>query len=240
MNGILVVDKPANITSHDIVDIIREKLNIRKVGHAGTLDPLATGVLVVLIGRATKLSNRLTTSDKEYKVVCLLGTKTDTDDLEGRILRKSSPGNISKKKLNEALAKFKGKIKQKVPRFSAMKMRGKKLYELARKNKNFKLPEKEITIYKIEVLDFKLPEIKLKINCSKGTYIRSICRDLGEMLGCGGCADKLRRTKSFPFSEEEATDLNKIRKLNKKDIGSLIIPIANNEDLQRLIKNKKD
>ena len=240
MNGVLIVDKPKGITSHDVVDIIRGGFKIEKVGHAGTLDPLATGLLVVLIGKATKLSNNLSGSDKEYEVSCLLGVKTDTDDLEGKIIKKQNQLNITKEDLEKALSKFKGKIKQKVPRYSAVKLKGKKLYELARKNKKFEAPVREVIIYDLDIIKFELPEVKLRVRCSKGAYMRSLSRDIGEVLGCGGCVSRLRRIISWPFSIDEAVKLKTLKNLDRPELEKLILPIKDNESLQRFIQSKKN
>lgn len=231
MNGVLIVNKPKGLTSHDIVDIIRRKFKLRKVGHAGTLDPMATGLLIILIGSATKFSNLLVKGDKEYYVKCLLGVRTDTDDLDGKIEQKITNLNISREDIEKALLKFKGKIKQKVPSYSAVKVKGEKLYKLARSGKNFKLPEKEVIISEIELLDFKKDKVSLRITCSKGTYIRSICRDLGEILGCGGCVSKLIRTKAYPFSLDEAFELKKIREINAFELSKLL---KSREDYENL------
>jgi tRNA pseudouridine55 synthase len=239
VNGILVIDKPRGLTSHDVIDVIRETFKIKKAGHAGTLDPMATGVLVVLIGKATKLSAELASSDKEYEVDCLLGTTTETDDLEGRILEVKEEIRITKERLEETLSEFKGEIKQKVPRYSAKKVGGKKLYELARKKKNFVQPTKKVTIYKLEIIDFNKPVAKLKVSCSKGTYIRSLCRDIGKALGTGGCVSNLRRTVSGPFTLKDTLNLKKLKSLSKDKLDKIILPIKDHESLFRFIQSKK-
>ena len=231
MNGILLIDKPAGPTSHDVVDIIRRRFKIKKVGHAGTLDPAATGLLVILIGTATKASGRLLNGDKEYEVICLLGTRTDTDDTAGKI--ESSQDNIavSRRQVEQALEGFRGQIRQNVPRYSAVKVNGKKLYELARQGRQFSLPEKEVTVYELQIMKFNLPNVHLKIKCSKGTYVRSLCRDLGEFLGCGGCAAGLRRTRSEPFSVEDAVKLDEVKKMTDSQLLKLLRPVASDESL---------
>lgn len=235
MNGILIVDKPKGLTSHDIVDSIRRKFKLKRVGHAGFLDPAATGVLVILIGTATKFSNLFTNADKEYLVKCLLGVVTDTDDLDGQISVKTSHVKINRQEFEKALSNFKGKIKQKVPRFSAVKLKGKKLYQLARKGQGFELPEKEVSIYAIEIIEFDLPEVSLRIVCSKGTYMRAFCRDLGAFLGCGGCVSALRRIQSGPFSINDAVEFENLKTLNTHQLVKLLKPISDYESLQKFV-----
>jgi len=239
-DGILIVNKPRGLTSHDIVSLIRNKLNIKKVGHAGTLDPLACGVLVILIGKATKLSKNLVKHDKVYEADCLLGIMTETDDLEGEIIKKQSKISIDEQDLITALSKFKGSIKQKVPRYSAVKLKGKRLYDLARKKKRFNLPERTVTIYEIELINFNPPEVKLRIRCSKGTYIRSICRDIGKVLGCGACLKSLKRSKSGPFTIDESISIDEIRMFSKNKIKEHILTIFDNEGLQRFIQDREN
>lgn len=233
MNGILIVDKPKGLTSHDVVDSIRQRFKLKRVGHAGSLDPAATGVLVILIGTATKFSNFLTNADKEYLVKCLLGVVTDTDDLDGQVLVKTPQIKISRQEFERALSNFKGKIKQKVPRFSAVKLKGKKLYQLARKGQDFELPEKEICIYAIEIIEFNLPEVSLKIACSKGTYIRAFCRDLGAFLGCGGCVSTLRRIRSGFFSINDAIKFENLKTLNTTQLLKFLKSVSDYESLQK-------
>lgn len=231
MNGILLIDKPAGPTSHDVVDIIRKRFKIKKVGHAGTLDPAATGLLVILIGAATKASGRLLGGDKEYEVTCLLGVRTDTDDTAGKIKSRQDNITVSRQQVEQAMEGFRGQISQRVPRYSAVKVNGKKLYELARQGRQFSPPEKEVTVYELGIIEFNLPNVHLRIKCSKGTYVRSLCRDLGELLGCGGCAAALRRLRSEPFSVKDAVKLDEVKKMTDNQLLTLLKPAANDENL---------
>lgn len=206
MNGILLIDKPSGMTSHDVVDIVRKKLSIRKVGHAGTLDPMATGLLVVLVGNATKKSDDFMNSDKYYRAQVLFGTVTDTGDLDGRVLEKREC-SIKKEEILDIVKKFRGDMMQIPPMFSAKKHKGKKLYEYARIGLEVKrLPEK-ITIKKLELTSFNGSEAVFEIWCSKGTYIRQLAVDMGEALGTGACLAALRRLESGVFSVDRAMSL---------------------------------
>lgn len=187
MDGILIVNKPKSFTSHDVVNIVRKTLNIKKVGHTGTLDPNATGVLPILIGKATKLSKYLIEHDKEYIATVKLGEKTNTGDAEGQIIRKDANLKNILKELNEekvrkVLNLFLGKQKQVPPIYSSIKINGKKAYEYARNGQEIKLESRDIEIYEIELLKLKEDEMKFRVVCSKGTYIRSLCEDIAEML----------------------------------------------------------
>lgn len=225
MNGILLIDKPQGPTSHDVVSFLRKKLKVKKVGHAGTLDPEATGLLILLIGQATKESNRFLNSAKSYEVKCRLGITTDTDDAAGKVLKTGSVGGLKTAEIKNVINSFCGEIKQVVPRYSAIKLKGKKLYELARQGKVVELPERKVTIYSIRIKNISLPDIDFAVDCSKGTYIRSLCRDIGEKLGCGGCVWKLRRTASLPYTVREAIKLDQTRKMTKDEIAKRIITL---------------
>ena len=214
--GILLVDKPSGFTSHDVVAFVRKRFNFRKVGHAGTLDPMATGLLILLLEGFTKRSVYFSNYDKEYKSVLRLGISTDTGDKEGNITEEKDPGNINLEKLKEVFSSFRGKIKQIPPMYSAKKIKGKKLYELARKGKVLKRDPKELFIEKLEILDVALPDVTFYVKCSKGTYIRQLAHDIGESLGCGAHLISLERTKIGPFSLEEAVKIESLKE--KKDI----------------------
>lgn len=217
MDGILLVDKPSGITSHDIVDAIRKKFAFKKVGHAGTLDPMATGLLVVLIGKATKKSKNFTDDDKTYKATLVLGITTDTGDADGKILKEGLP-DIDPEKISEVLQRFKGEIEQIPPMFSAKKHKGKKLYEYARRGIEIKREPRKVIIKKLEVLDMKNSELSLEVCCSKGTYIRQLAIDIGASLGSGAHISQLRRIKSGNFCVEESI---KFDELNKATIESI-------------------
>ncbi len=225
MNGALLIDKPQAMTSHDIVDFIRRKFKIKKVGHAGTLDPAATGLLVLLLGKATKKSNTFLNAAKAYHVKCRLGIATDTDDREGKEIATCSIDKLAIPKITKVIKGFEGEIIQAVPRYSAVKVNGKKLYQLAREGKEFVLPKKLVNIYSIEIKKIELPFVVMDVNCSKGTYIRSLCRDIGQKLGCGGCVWQLKRTMSEPFNIEKAIKFEQLENMTKEELSKEIIEL---------------
>ena len=205
MNGVIIVDKQKGKTSFDEIRDIRKTYNIKKVGHAGTLDPMATGVLIILVGETTKLSDYLMNHDKEYIATLKLGKKTDTGDSEGKIIEEKEIPNLSKENVQNVLNTFIGKSKQIPPMYSAIKVNGKKLYELAREGKEIERQEREIEIYSLEIIKLieenkKIAEIEFKVNCSKGTYIRTLCEDIAEKLGTCGYMKELRRTRVGRFT----------------------------------------
>lgn len=223
INGILIVDKPIGITSHDVVDFIRRKFKIKKVGHAGTLDPLATGVLVVLLGRATKLSNQLLTRDKEYEVLMTLGKRTDTGDADGKVILEGEDfSKVTAEATKKILSKFSGDLFQIPPMTSAIKYKGKKLYELARKGIEVERSPRPIKITGLEILSFNLPEVVLKVKCSKGTYVRVLCDDIGLALGCGAYVAKIRRTGSGEFSLIDAVEFGRLKDMDKDQLPLLL------------------
>lgn len=209
ISGVLVVDKPTGMTSHDVVQIIRKGSNIRRAGHTGTLDPRASGVLVVLIGPAVRLSEYVSASDKRYQAVIMLGTTTDTYDGDGRTTS-SSPVNITEEQFNEELQKFVGQIEQVPPPYSAVKVQGRKAYEMARRGEEVELAPRIINVYSLELLEWAPPEVVIDVNCSSGTYVRSLVHDLGSRLGCGATLTGLRRTKSGRFTLRDAVPLRKL------------------------------
>ena len=211
MNGILVIDKPADWTSHDVVAKLRGALKIKRIGHGGTLDPMATGVLPIFIGKATRAAEYLENADKEYVAGLRLGLVTDTHDITGNTLSISEI-SVSTDDLLATLPRFLGAQKQIPPMYSAIKIGGKKLYELARRGVEVERPARDINISNIELLGGNGAEFKLKISCSKGTYIRTLCHDIGEALGCGGVMSSLRRTKAGIFSINEAHELDQVLK----------------------------
>ena len=229
MNGIIVINKPIGCTSYNIVYGVK-KIFKEKVGHTGTLDPLATGVLPILIGKGTKLSNYLIEHDKEYIATLKLGKKTDTLDAEGEVIeeREVDDNIFNKDKIDEVLNKFIGKIEQIPPLYSAIKVNGKKLYEYARNGQNVEVKPRQVEIYKINLLniDKEQKEIKFKVNCSKGTYIRTLCLDIAEKLGSIGYMSSLQRTRVGRFKIEDAITIDELEKneqnnefLNKKLIS---------------------
>lgn len=220
MNGILVIDKPSGMTSHDIVDFVRRRYRIKKVGHCGTLDPMATGVLVVLLGKATKLSSKLSGEDKEYICTVTLGVSTDTQDVTGNILRASDLDDISSDKVREVILSFKGKQEQIPPMMSAKRYNGKRLYKLARNGIAIRREPHPIDIKEIEILKISKPEADFRIVCSKGTYIRTLCHDMGERLGCGAHMAALRRIRSGRFHIKDALSLGELGRLDKNRLGT--------------------
>lgn len=212
MNGVLIIDKPIGVTSFDVIRDIRKEYGTKKVGHTGTLDPMATGVLPILIGDATKLSDYLMDHDKEYIAVLKLGEKRDTGDSEGNIIETSKIPNLTTQEIESTLKAFIGKISQIPPMYSAIKVNGKKLYELAREGKEIERKPRSVEIYSIELLEVEknteniIDKIKFKVNCSKGTYIRTLCEDIAEKLGTVGYMQELRRTRVGKFTLE---DINK-------------------------------
>ncbi len=213
ISGILVVDKPVGLTSHDVVDIIRRGTNIRRAGHTGTLDPRASGVLVILIGPAVRLSEFVSASDKRYQAILRLGSATDTYDAEGKFTRQpdSAPVNVTEDQFNEVLQKFIGEIEQTPPPYSAVKVHGRKAYEMAREGEEVELAPRKINVFHLEVLEWAPPEVVIDVHCSSGTYVRSLANDVGNALGCGAYLVGLRRTKSGRFSLRDATPLRKLQ-----------------------------
>ncbi|MBU3110791.1 tRNA pseudouridine(55) synthase TruB [Clostridium lacusfryxellense] len=221
MNGIINVFKPTGITSFDVVRTIRKISNIKKVGHAGTLDPEASGVLPVCIGRATKAIDYIMGDFKIYEVELKLGVTTDTYDREGKILSESEVA-LSDEEITGAINSFIGEIKQIPPMYSALKVNGKKLYELARAGIEIERAARPITIYEIDITNLESPYVKFRVKCSKGTYIRSLCYDIGELLKCGGMMWNLRRTATGQFHIDDAIN---IEDLNEENISKHVMPI---------------
>lgn len=218
MNGIIIIDKETGFTSHDVVAKMRGICGQRKIGHTGTLDPLATGVLPVCLGSATKLCDMLADRDKEYAAELLLGVETDTQDVTGQILARAQV-NVTESQVREAAASFAGEYWQVPPMYSALKVDGKRLYELARAGKEVERKARQVQIYELEILECDLPLVRMRVVCSKGTYIRTLCADIGERLGCGGTMQSLRRTRVGGFSLEDACTLKQLQQW--KDEGRL-------------------
>ncbi len=226
ISGVLVVDKPIGLTSHDVVQIIRKGTRIRRAGHTGTLDPRASGVLVVLLGPAVRLSEYVAASDKRYQAVLELGSSTDTYDAEGQIVN-SAPVNVTEEEFTQALSSFVGEITQVPPPYSAVKVGGRKAYEMARQGEEVDLAPRTIQVYSLELLEWDPPEAVIDVYCSSGTYVRSLANDLGEKLGCGAHLIGLRRTKSGRFTLRDAVPLRKLRE--SFDLGNwyqYLIPAA--------------
>lgn len=241
MNGVIIVDKPSGVTSRDVVNVICKKFNTKKVGHTGTLDPIATGVLAICIGKATKLVEVLTSNDKEYIATVKLGILTDTLDTDGKVLKKQETF-VDKNELLNILNSFVGTYNQSVPIYSAVKINGKKLYEYAREGIEVKLPKRMVEIKNIELLEFSNDSYKFKVNVSKGTYIRSLIKDINDKLGVIGVMSNLKRTKQGKFDIKDAFSLENIQNDDYKilsitdvlkDDNCVII----NDNLYNVIKN---
>ena len=211
ISGVLVVDKPVGLTSHDVVQVVRKGTNIRRAGHTGTLDPRASGVLVILIGPAVRLSEYVSASDKRYQAVVRLGATTDTYDADGRVLSTSPVDKITERQFETALEEFVGEIEQVPPPYSAIKIKGRKAYEMAREGEEVDMQPRKIHVYSLELLEWAPPEAVIDVYCSSGTYVRSLAHDMGEKLGCGAHLIGLRRTKSGRFTLRDAVPLRKLR-----------------------------
>ncbi len=224
VNGIINIYKESGYTSHDVVAKMRGIFKQKKIGHTGTLDPDAKGVLPVCLGSATKLCDLLTGQDKEYEAQMLLGITTDTQDMSGSVLDKKEVC-VTKEEVRMAAESFIGGYGQIPPMYSAIKVNGKKLYELARAGREVERKPRQIQIYEIEIKDVQLPYVSMRVLCSKGTYIRTLCHDIGKKLGCGAAMAKLTRTKAGRFRIEEACSLLEVEKLWKENaLGSRILP----------------
>ena len=206
MNGIVIVDKPQGWTSQDVVSKLRGVFKTRRIGHGGTLDPMATGVLPVFVGRATRGVEFFEHAEKTYEAVLQLGITTDTEDTTGTVLEER-PVNVSKEEFLAVLDRFRGEIQQIPPMYSALKVNGQKLYDLARQGKEVERKSRKITIFRLECLHFEGTTAKLLVHCSKGTYIRTLCKDIGAALGCGGCMAALRRVQAGEYTVENAVSM---------------------------------
>lgn len=209
-SGILNIDKPQGLTSHDVIVKVRQASGIRRVGHAGTLDPMATGVLLVCFGQGTRVTEYLMESPKVYRAQVRLGITTDTGDVEGRVISRSDPRGIALEEIEDALASFQGRIQQVPPIYSALKKEGAPLYRLARQGVPVEPTPREVEILRLEVLDWALPFLEIEVACSPGTYIRALARDLGEKLGCGAHLSSLTRLRCGRFTLEEAATLQEV------------------------------
>ena len=237
VQGILPVDKPKDWTSHDVIAKLRGAFRIKKIGHAGTLDPMATGVLAVLCGKSTKLSDTLMASKKTYEMTVRFGIETNTQDITGEVVKESPlPEGFGKEMLLKVLPEFKGEIEQLPPMFSAIKVKGKKLYDIARKGQEIERDKRPVTIYELELLELRDCEAKLSCVCSKGTYVRTLAHDIGQKLGCGGTLTELRRTKGSFLSIEETKsldeilswDLEKLKVEAEKNLGKITTALKTN------------
>lgn len=225
-NGIISIDKPQGWTSQDVTARLRRVFNTRRIGHGGTLDPMATGVLPVFVGRATRAVEFFEHAEKTYETAVRLGLSTDTEDITGTVLREQ-PVRLTREQLEAVLPEFRGQIMQTPPMYSALKVNGQKLYQLARKGREVERPSRPITIYRLELLDFSGQEARLVIECSKGTYIRTLCKDIGERLGCGGCMASLRRTRAGAYTLADSVPLERLLEESEAgmEVGHYLKPI---------------
>lgn len=207
MEGIIIVNKPDGMTSHDVVVKVRRKFHMRRVGHAGTLDPLATGVLVILLGRATKLFNRFVAFDKTYRATLVLGTATTSADIQGEVIRQLPYGHVTRAQVEAAFKKFVGNIEQVPPMVSAVKMKGRRLYQLAREGIEVARRPRPIRVDCLRLEAFNPPEVEFYLKCSKGTYVRQLAEDIGNFLGCGACISRIQRTGVGMFHIEDAVNI---------------------------------
>lgn len=246
-HGIVIVHKEKGFTSHDVVAKMRGICGQKKIGHTGTLDPEATGVLPVCLGNGTRLCDMLTDRDKEYVALLRLGVETDTQDMTGAILARR-PVEAGEQQVREAVLSFQGSYLQTPPMYSALKVNGKKLYELAREGKEVERQAREVQIEEIEILDMHLPTLQLRVVCSKGTYIRTLCADIGQKLGCGGAMESLVRTRVGEFSLKDALTLGQLQELRDQGrLSEAVSPVESvflscpvlhvREDMERLLDN---
>jgi tRNA pseudouridine55 synthase len=210
MFGVLVIDKPLGPTSFDVVKKVRALLKVQKVGHTGTLDPLATGVLPVCVGEATKIAGFILETEKAYDAVVRLGVSTDSYDAQGKVLAEAPVPPLTRERLEKVLDRFRGGFLQLPPMFSAVKVAGKRLYEHARKGEEVERAPREVTVHELLLRDFSATEVRLSVLCSKGFFVRALAHDLGEALGCGAHLEALRRTKTGPFTLSQAIPLERL------------------------------
>ena len=222
MDGIVIVDKPQDWTSQDVVSKLRGVFKTRRIGHGGTLDPMATGVLPVFVGRATRGVEFFEHAEKTYEAVLRLGLHTDTEDITGTVLEEKEV-NISESAFLSVLEQFRGEIQQIPPMYSAIKINGQKLCDLARKGREVERQPRTITIHKLECLEFTGFTARLLVHCSKGTYIRTLCKDIGEALGCGGCMESLRRVTAGEYTIQNSVPLQTL--IESEDPGQYLLPV---------------
>ena len=225
MTGILLIDKPSGWTSSDVVAKLRGVLRERRIGHSGTLDPMATGLLVVFVGRATRAVEFAESQEKRYRAGLRLGLETDTQDITGHPIG-GEKRDVSVEELEKALASFRGRIEQIPPMYSAIKVKGQKLYEIARRGGEVERRPRRITIHELKVAGRDGEDFLLDVRCSKGTYMRTLCHDIGRTLGCGGCMSSLRRTRAGEFRLEDAHTLDEVQKAaDAGQLESLLLPV---------------
>jgi len=224
-DGVLLVDKGQDMTSHDVVAVARRSLGIKKIGHCGTLDPMATGLLILVVGRATKIQDLLMSEDKEYVGAIQLGTTTNTQDAEGEVLEENEVSDFSSDQIQEAFDKFKGDFYQTPPMVSAIKKDGVPLYKLARQGKTVKRDPRLVHVYSYRLEGIELPVVKFTVVCSKGFYVRTYAHDIGQELGCGAHLKQLRRTKSGKFDLERAVTFEELKHGDRRDIVAKMLSL---------------
>jgi len=226
IHGVINIHKDKGYTSHDVVAKLRGIVGQKKIGHTGTLDPDATGVLPVCLGKATKLCDMLTDKNKTYETVMLLGKETDTQDISGNVLCENSTDKLDEEGVKKAILSFIGDYMQVPPMYSALKVNGKKLYELAREGVEVERKARPVTILEIQIKEINLPRVRMEVSCSKGTYIRTLCHDIGEKLGCGACMEELIRTRVSRFKLEDSLTLSQVQELKEAgDLDKILVPI---------------
>jgi tRNA pseudouridine55 synthase len=225
LEGVLLVDKPSDHTSHDVVARLRRKLNMKRIGHAGTLDPMATGLMILLIGKATKISQYLISLDKAYEGTVELGKVTDSQDADGEVLETRPVPPLTEEEVRKAMTTFLGDQYQMPPMFSAIKIAGVPLYKSARKGVEIEREPRFIRVMSFELTRFALPHFDFKLRCTKGTYVRTLAHDLGQKLGCGAHLSALRRTSTDKFNISEALTLDQIEAMSLPDIEKRLIPV---------------
>ena len=248
LNGVLLIDKPKEFTSFDVIAVVRRLTGQKKLGHTGTLDPNATGVLPVLLGTATKTQDLILNHDKSYTAEFQLGKTTDTLDIWGTVTGECE-SSVTEEQLRRVIPNFTGEIEQIPPMYSALKVDGKKLYELAREGKNVERKARPVKIFDIKIEKMELPEVTMTVSCSKGTYIRTLCHDIGAKLSVGGCMKELLRTKVGRFELSESLTLDELQKLKEEDrLAEVVLPVeevfkelpeirSDTEELDKLLKN---
>lgn len=241
INGILNIYKEKGYTSHDVVARLRGIVGQKKIGHTGTLDPDAEGVLPVCLGRATKVCDMLTDKDKTYEAVLLLGKTTDTQDISGTVLTERSVDSVTEKNILECISSYIGEYDQTPPMYSALKVGGKKLYELAREGKTVERKSRKVMIYDIQIKEICIPRIRMEVKCSKGTYIRTLCHDIGEALGVGGCMETLLRTRVGRFALEDSLRLSEVEERTQCGrLTEILLPLDSVFcDLEQVILKEK-
>jgi tRNA pseudouridine55 synthase len=223
MDGILIVNKPQGMTSHDVVDVVRRLYGTRKVGHAGTLDPMATGVLIMMIGKATKASQNLSAEEKEYSGTLTIGARSATGDAWGKLEPSDKAKDFTDEEIRSVFRRFEGEIEQTPPAYSAKKINGVKMYQLARKGETIEAKPQKISIKELTISKISLPEVSFRLTCSKGTYVRQLCVDIGDVLGCGGYLSRLDRTRSGRFAISQANSLEELKTLNSAQLAERLL-----------------